>query len=232
MIPLRDTERRTSKPVVVILIIAANIAVFIHEMAIGDGIEQFILNWGLIPQKYFAYASMGPDVYFDRFAPVVTSMFIHGGFAHIIFNMLFLYIFGDNVEDHMGKLKFVVFYLLCGTSAAYLQLYLSPGSKLPMVGASGAIAGVLGGYMVLFPRARVLALVPILLIFQIVELPAYVFIGFWFVLQFVIGTASLLSSAGDSGGIAYFAHVGGFVAGLVLVKLFVWHNVENGHAAA
>lgn len=232
MIPLRDTERRTSKPVVVLLIMAANVIVFIHELTLGDSIEGFIFSWGLVPQKYFAYASMGPGAYFDRFTPILTSMFVHGGFAHILFNMLFLYIFGDNVEDHMGKLKFLIFYLLCGTSAAYLQLYLSPGSKLPMVGASGAIAGVLGGYLVLFPRARVLSLVPIFLFVQIVELPAYVFIGFWFLLQFVVGTASLLSSASDSGGVAYFAHVGGFVAGLVLVKLFVWHNVENGHATA
>jgi membrane associated rhomboid family serine protease len=232
MIPIRDTERRTATPLVVILIIVANVAVYLYELSLGNGIEGFVFNWGLIPDKYFELSAMGPSAYADRFLPIYTSMFMHGGVLHIAFNMVFLYIFGDNVEDHMGKSRFLIFYLLCGTSAAYLQLYLSPASRLPMVGASGAIAGVLGGYLVLFPRARVLALVPIFLFFQIVELPAYLFIGFWFVLQFLVGTASLMDRAKDSGGVAYFAHIGGFVAGLILVKLFARHTVAaNGNTS-
>jgi len=230
MIPIRDTERRTAKPLVVILLILANAVVFLYELSLGNRLEGFVFNWGLVPDKYFQLAGMGPSTYMDRFLPIYTSMFMHGGVLHIAFNMVFLYIFGDNVEDHMGKLRFLLFYLLCGTAAAYLQLYASPASQLPMVGASGAIAGVLGGYLVLFPRARVLALVPIFLFFQIVELPAYLFIGFWFVLQFLVGTASLMDKARDSGGTAYFAHVGGFVAGLILVKLFARHvTAANGN---
>ncbi len=215
MIPLRDTERSRTKPVITKIIIAANVVIFLYQLTLGIGVEPFIYRFGLVPAYYFQQAAEG-DAW--RFEPVFTHMFLHGGFFHIIFNMLFLWIFGDNVEDRLGKARFVVFYLVCGLSAAYMQLYLNRGSDLPMVGASGAIAGVMGGYLVLFPRARILTLIPIFFFVQLVEIPAVVFLGIWFLIQFISGTA-MLGRASTGGGTAWWAHIGGFVAGVILVRL-------------
>ena len=221
MIPIRDTELSRTKPVIVKTLIVINAIVFLYEFTRGHRqLELFMGHAGLIPAKYFYLASFGPEAYVERFTPLFTHMFLHGGWLHVIFNMLFLWIFGDNIEDRLGRPRFIVFYLLCGLAAAYLQIYISPGSKVPMVGASGAIAGIMGGYMVLFPRARVTAIVPIFLFWQVVQLPAVVFLGFWFVIQFFSGTITALEGARGMGGVAFWAHIGGFVAGVLLVKVF------------
>ena len=166
-----------------------------------DQADAFIMRWGLVP-RHFALANL------------LTSMFLHGSWLHVLGNMLFLYIFGDNVEDRLGHLRYLLFYLLCGCAAGGAQALSSPGSRVPMVGASGAIAGVSGAYFLFFPTSRVVTLVPIFLFIQIVEIPAVFFLFLWFVLQVATGVATL--GAGSSGGVAVWAHVGGFVAGMIL----------------
>jgi membrane associated rhomboid family serine protease len=151
---------------------------------------------------------------------VFTAMFMHGSILHIGGNMLFLWIFGNNVEDSMGPVKFVLFYLLGGIAAAALQIAIDPGSEIPNLGASGAVAGVLGGYLILFPRARVITVIFIIFFFTIVELPAVVILGFWFVQQVLFGYFDLATAGNEAGGVAYFAHIGGFVFGLIAIKLF------------
>jgi len=220
MIPIRDTEPSRTRPVIVELLIVLNVLAFLYELSLGRHLEIFLLHYGLVPAKHFYLAAVEPGAFAARFAPLFTHMFLHGGWLHIIFNMLFLWIFGDNVEDRLGKRRFVFFYLACGIYAAYVQLYLARGSTMPMIGASGAIAGVMGGYLVLFPRARVLTLVPIFFFLQLVELPAVLFLGFWFLMQFVSGTVTLLEGAGKTGGVAFWAHIAGFAAGAILVKFF------------
>jgi membrane associated rhomboid family serine protease len=155
-----------------------------------------------------------------------TSMFLHGSWMHLIGNMWFLWIFGNNIEDAMGRLRFVVFYLVCGLAAAAGQILANPSSAIPMVGASGAISGVMGAYLVLYPRVRVFAIVPLGFFLTSVALPAWVMLGYWFVIQFVSG---LISIGGELGGVAFWAHVGGFVAGIVLIKLFVRDDYLNAH---
>jgi membrane associated rhomboid family serine protease len=164
------------------------------------------MTWGLVPATF-------------SWTTVATSMFLHGGWAHFLGNMLYLWIFGDNVEDRFGHGRYLAFYLLCGAAAAMLQVAFSAGSRVPMVGASGAIAGVLGAYFVMFPRSRVLTLVPIFIIVQLVEVPAIVLLGLWFVLQLLSGVGSLGQRA-DVGGVAFWAHAGGFVVGMIGVFLF------------
>lgn len=216
MIPIRDSQPSRTRPVIVPIIIAANVAVFFYELSLGaEGLGSFISEFGLVGATYFQGGQALPA----RITPVLTSMFLHAGWLHIIFNMLFLWIFGDNVEDRLGRVRFVLFYFACGIGGAYAQLYLNPESTVPMVGASGAIAGVMGGYLLLFPRARVLAVVPVFYFIHVVELPAFLFLGFWFLLQFVTGTVTALSGTEKAGGTAWWAHIGGFAVGLVLVKV-------------
>jgi hypothetical protein len=219
MIPIRDTEPSRTKPVLIKIIILINAAVFLYELSLGPRLQSFTMEMGLVPARYFGLAAYGPEAWFERFSPLITHMFLHGGWAHVIFNMLFLWVFGDNIEDRLGRIRFAAFYLVCGLAAAYLQLYLSAGSLMPMIGASGAIAGVMGGYMVLFPRARVIAIVPIFFFIQLVQLPAVIFLGFWFVVQFLSGTVTTLEGARQTGGVAFWAHTGGFAAGVALVKV-------------
>jgi membrane associated rhomboid family serine protease len=207
MIPLRDVIPSRTRPVVTMTLIALNVAAFLYEQSMPPRLlEQFVFTWGLVPAQ-FAVLN------------VFTSMFLHGGWMHLLGNMLFLWIFGDNVEDRMGHGRFLVFYLLCGTVAAMLQVAFSPGSRIPMVGASGAIAGVLGAYLVLFPRSRILTLVPIFIFIQIIEVPAIIFLGLWFALQLFSGVGTLGQSA-DVGGVAFWAHAGGFAAGMIAVWFF------------
>jgi membrane associated rhomboid family serine protease len=156
---------------------------------------------------------------FERFFPLFSSMFLHGGWFHIIGNMLYLWIFGDNVEDRLGHGRFVLFYILCGLAAALTQIYLNPTSKVPMVGASGAVAGILGAYLLLFPHSRILALIPLGFFIQFAEIPALVFLVFWFLMQFLSGAVSL-TAASSGGGVAWWAHIGGFAGGMALVYVF------------
>jgi membrane associated rhomboid family serine protease len=208
VIPLRDIIPSRTTPYLTVAIIALNTLVFGAEVMMGDGANQFARDFGLVP----AFFSWGT---------VLTSMFVHGGFLHFGGNMLYLWIFGDNVEDRMGHGRFLVFYLLCGTVAALAQTFMNPDSVVPMVGASGAIAGVMGAYFVLYPQSRIVTLIPFIF-FQVVEVPAIFFLGFWFLLQFVsgIGTVATAAASEASGGVAFWAHVAGFVTGLGSVLVF------------
>ncbi len=217
MIPLRDTVRSRTVPVVNYILIAACGAVFLFELSLGPGIRSFFDSFALVPANVaFAYEQgvILPRALF----PLITSMFLHGGWIHLLGNMLYLYIFGDNVEDRLGHGGYLVFYLLCGVGSALIQVAHNPSSTVPVLGASGAIAGILGAYFLLFPRARILALVPLFVFFPVIEVSAFFFLGFWFVMQFLQGA---LSAGEMSGGVAWWAHAGGFLVGAVLLPLFL-----------
>ncbi len=207
MFPIRDHNPSQRTPYVVYALIAANVAVFLYEMASVHGdraLMQFYFDYAMIPARFTA--GENPQA-------LITSMFMHAGFMHIAGNMLFLWIFGDNLEDQMGHFGFLAFYLACGVAAALAQVSSGPSSVVPMVGASGAIAGVMGGYLLLFPKARVDVLLFIVILVRIFTVPAWIMLGLWFALQLFGG----LGSSSDEGGVAYWAHAGGFMAGLVLV---------------
>ncbi len=207
MIPLRDVIPSRTKPGVTITLIVVNIAIFLFQSSLSErGQETFVYAFGLVP----AYFSFGT---------VFTSMFVHGGVAHLVGNLLFLWIFGDNVEDRLGHGRFVLFYAICGFAAAFAQVALDPNSAVPMVGASGAVAGVMGAYLVLYPHSRVLMLFPFPIF--LFELPAVIFLGVWFLMQFLNGVGQLPIFQQDqiSGGVAFWAHVMGFVTGLILVGI-------------
>lgn len=212
MIPLRDINPTRSTPFLVYGLIIANVVVFLYEVSLTPvELERLIFRFGVVPQALtvdFSLASLSTPV---------TSMFLHGGWIHLIGNMWFLYIFGDNVEDALGLKRFAWFYLLCGLAGAVGQVVVDPISPIPMVGASGAIAGVLGGYFRLFPRARIVTLIPIFILFFVRELPAVLFIFLWFLIQLFSGLGSM-GAGMQNGGVAFFAHIGGFVAGFLLVK--------------
>ena len=209
MIPLRDVIPSRTTPVVTVTLIALNTLVFVYQFLLGsDAGQAFIFTFGLVPAQF-------------SWATVFSSMFLHGGLMHAGGNMLYLWIFGDNVEDRMGHGRYLAFYLLCGIAAALAQVWSTPGSPVPMVGASGAIAGVMGAYFVLYPRSRIVTLLPFIIFFQVVEVPAVFFLGVWFLMQFVNGLGSLAITEGQmAGGIAFWAHVAGFAAGLAGVFLF------------
>ena len=205
MFPIRDHNPSGGTPFVTFALIAINIGVFVWYTATLSeaGINRFIFDWGLIPARL---------MYGEGYQTILTHMFLHGGWMHLAGNMLFLWIFGDNLEDEMGHGGFLVFYLLAGFAAAGLQTYMDLNSVIPMVGASGAIAGVMGGYLLLFPKARVDVLFIFIIIFRIFPIPAWIVLSIWFGLQVFSG----VSTPTDAGGVAYWAHAGGFVAGLVL----------------
>jgi membrane associated rhomboid family serine protease len=206
MFPIGDdnSSRRTA-PLVTYALIALNVLFFLVEMSGGDA---FIMKWAFVPSRFLG--NPGAD-----FLTIFTSMFMHAGWVHLGGNMLYLWIFGDNVEDRFGHMKFAMFYLLCGVAATLAQLAFSVGSKVPNLGASGAIAGVLGAYILLFPQGKVRVLQGQ----QVIQVPALIVIGLWIILQFFSGIGSIAGTA-DTGGVAYMAHIGGFVAGFVLTFLF------------
>lgn len=220
MIPLRDTIPSAARPVATVALIALNLLIFFYELSLGRELDVFIMQYGAVPIKFIRAGFVDDVPWIARFFPLFTSMFLHGGWIHVLGNMLYLWIFGDNVEDRLGHGRFVVFYLLCGLAAALTQIYLSPSSRVPMVGASGAVAGVLGAYLLFFPSSRVLALVPIAFFLQVVEIPAFVFLLFWFFMQFLSGAASITSSQYVTGGVAWWAHIGGFICGIAVGSLF------------
>ncbi len=216
MIPLRDNNPRQTVPFITYLLIGLNVLGFLWELALGANLDRAIFAVGFIPARYWL-----PGYWVSDLTAIVTSMFLHGGFMHIAGNMLYLWIFGDNIEDRLGHGKYAVFYLLCGIIATLTHAIFSPASRIPAIGASGAIAGVLGAYLVLYPRARVTTIIPIFFFITVREVPAILILGFWFVLQLLSGVGSLgVPDAQDLGGVAFFAHIGGFVAGMVLVFLF------------
>jgi membrane associated rhomboid family serine protease len=220
MIPIRDDAPRYSTPWVNYFLIALNTLVFLFELTLDPrSLNAFVFSFGMVPAHVTQALQRG--AYAPGLLPVMTSMFMHAGWLHIIFNMWFLWIFGDNVEDSLGHFPYLIFYFLSGLGAALVHILFNWGSRVPSVGASGAIAGIMGAYFVLFPSARVLTLVPFFFIF-FTWLPAWLILGYWFVLQFLSGAATSLSPVGQaaSGGIAVWAHVGGFLTGVVMVKLF------------
>ena len=215
MIPLRDTIPARTRPVVTQALIVTNVLVYLIQLAQGPNLERFIYYYGLVPARYTVpqiaeYFTAGQQAF-----ALVSFMFLHGGFLHLLGNMWSLYIFGDNVENHFGPLRYAAFYLLSGLASGLAHLALNPGSPVPTIGASGAIAGVMGAYFLLFPHARVLTLIPILFIPWFVEIPAAFFLGIWFILQFL----SAAGSDGTAGGVAWWAHIGGFLFGMLLLKL-------------
>jgi membrane associated rhomboid family serine protease len=219
MIPIRDVNPSRGTPVVTYVLIAICVLVFIYEQLLGAQLRNFLLEYGLVPIRYSDRQIAAHFTLREQLSPFVTSMFLHGGWLHLIGNMWTLYIFGDNVEDFLGHDRYLFFYVVCGVTAGVLHLVTNLGSRLPTIGASGAIAGVMGAYLLLFPRARVLTLLPIFFFFTFLEVPAYVFLGFWFLLQFLSGVGGFLSGQGGAGGIAWWAHIGGFLAGILLLRL-------------
>ncbi len=223
MIPLRDSIPSSRRPTLGYTIIILNVLVFFFELAMGPRLEEVIRVFGFVPRDFFLHLGHGNVV--GALIPIFTSMFLHGGWLHLIANMWTLYIFGDNVEDTLGHSKFLILYLLSGTVGCVAQLLSGPGSSVPMVGASGAIAGVMGAYFSLFPAARILTLIPILF-FVIIEVPAYIFLGLWFLLQFFWGTFSILGAKAHIG-VAFWAHVGGFLAGYLSLFLLAPGRARN-----
>jgi len=217
MIPLRDDNPVRSTPVVTVALIALCTIVFLWEVSLPEEDTEAVLYLlGFIPAVLFGRAELSQH-WVPPGVSIVTAMFLHGGWMHLIGNMLYLWIFGDNVEDRVGHVRFVLFYLLCGAVAALAQALPDMSSQVPMIGASGAISGVLGAYIVLYPRANVLVGVPLLFVFQTFRVPAWVVLGVWFIGQLL----SQVMAARSQGGVAFGAHVGGFIAGVVLIRLFV-----------
>ncbi len=212
MIPLRDDIPSNTFPIVNYILIAACLAVFGFELSLGRSLNQYIYAHAVIPAQLVSEGLTA-----EQFAKMTATIFFHGDWLHLLGNMLYLWIFGDNVEDRMGHFKYLVFYLLAGYLATFAHIFFYPQSGIPLVGASGAIAGVLGAYLILFPHARVLTLIFIFVFIQLVHIPAIVFLGIWFLLQLMSGTAGV-SQTGQS--VAFWAHIGGFVAGMALVKFF------------
>jgi membrane associated rhomboid family serine protease len=219
MIPLRDDQPRFSTPFVTYFLIGLNSVIFLFESALTpESFKTLLYQFGMISANITGYVSGSGGLGLAAvLLPALTSMFLHGSWMHVIGNMWFLWIFGDNIEDYLGHFKYLLFYLASGVGAAFAQVILNPHSIVPTVGASGAIAGVLGAYFVLYPRARVLIWFPIFFMFY---LPAWVTLGYWFAMQFLSGAAtSIVSYSETQGGVAFWAHVGGFVAGIVLIKI-------------
>jgi membrane associated rhomboid family serine protease len=207
MIPIHDSQQSYSTPYVTILLIAANVLVFLFQLSLDPTTRNdFVFSYGLVPERFHV-------------ASVFTSMFMHGGWMHLAGNMLFLWVYGDNVEDILGHGKYLLFYLLCGIAAAAGQYFIAPDSRVPMVGASGAIAGVMGAYMLKFPHARIVLAGWFIILFTI-ELPAYVVLLYWIGIQFLSGFGSIADIASQRGGVAFFAHIGGFLAGMAIIHLF------------
>jgi membrane associated rhomboid family serine protease len=215
MIPLRDTQRSSSTPVVTVLLIVVNCAVFLYELSLGPHARNHLIHvYGLVP---------------DRLVPLslLTTMFLHGGWMHLIGNMWFLWVFGDNIEDALGHFQYLLFYLLCGVAAGLAHVAVNLYSTVPTIGASGAIAGVMGAYLVKFPRARITTLVPVIIFFTTFDLPAAFLLAYWFLIQIFSGVGSVASSHITENGVAWFAHVGGFLAGILLILILPARRPER-----
>ena len=219
MIPIRDTipARRTAW--VVRLFVLANIVLFVAELWQGPALAAFLDRFGIVPTSWVLTNVSDLLRWPQLILTLLTSQFLHGGFLHLGFNMLYLWIFGDNVEDRLGHGRFTILYLGSGLCAGLAQILMQPNSEVPMIGASGAIAGVLGAYFLMFPFARITTLIPWFLVWEVVELPAFVFLGFWFLLQWLQGIVAIGHVTDVAGGVAWWAHVGGFVSGLILLAL-------------
>jgi membrane associated rhomboid family serine protease len=220
MIPLRDDQPTFSTPFVNYFLIALNVMVFVWELSLSPrALNSFMMTFGVVPRHELAVVTgHSYDPVATAVVPLLASLFLHASWLHVGGNMLFLWIFGDNVEDHLGHFTYLVFYLLSGLAAGVTHILLNQGSRIPSVGASGAIAGVMGAYFILYPKARVLVWFPPIFFFHV---PAWLMLGYWFVMNFLSGTATAVAETSQSqGGIAFWAHVGGFVAGVVMVNIF------------
>ncbi len=228
MLPLKDDQPRYSQPYITGFLIVINLLIYLFESTLSPrSLNLFIRHYGVVPSHLEAFLQGSPRYPLPVvILPFFTSMFLHGSWMHVIGNMWFLYIFGDNVEDYLGHFKYLVFYILTGLIAMVTQVIINVNSTLPTVGASGAIAGVLGAYFVIYPRARVLTWFFIFVLW----VPAWIILGYWFALQFLSGTASVLAMQGDMGGVAFWAHVGGFVSGALLVKVFGERRLRSPYA--
>jgi len=214
MIPIRDNQPSNCFPVVTYILMGINLLVFILQIQTGFDNKVFFYSYGLVPAKYTVHEISRHFSIGNQLFSIFSYMFLHGGFLHFIGNMWSLYIFGDNVEEHFGSLRFLGFYLLCGIISGLFHFFVNPLSMMPTIGASGAIAGVMGAYFLLYPKSRILTVIPIIIIPWFVEIPAFIFLGIWFLIQFLNAAGS-----GAGSGIAWWAHIGGFIAGLALVKL-------------
>ena len=207
MFPLRDSEQSASTPFVTVGLILINLLAFFYELSLDDfSLNHFLVEWGTVPRNF-------------EFTDVITSMFLHGGWMHVIGNVWFLWIFGDNIEDILGHTNYLVFYLLCGIVGGLLHVAFNSNSAVPAIGASGAISGVMGAYLVRFPRSRIHTLLFFFIFATTLEVPAILMIGYWFVVQLFSGFGHLAMAGGDQGGTAWFAHIGGFVAGMALIRM-------------
>jgi membrane associated rhomboid family serine protease len=214
-----DNTGRVLAPVVTVALVVANVALFLVELAQGDAIQGFVERWSVIPKEYAEATDLPPTIPFPFWFTTLSAMFLHGGWAHLGGNMLYLWVFGDNIEDAMGRVRFLVFYLVCGAAATAAQILVDPQSTIPNLGASGAISGVLGGYLVRFPKRRV----RVLMFRTVAHMPAMFVLGLWILMQLVAGVGQVVDAQQTEegrGGVAYAAHVGGFVAGVVLVLVF------------
>jgi len=218
MIPLRDKKRSKTIPIVNYLLLALCGLVFLYELSLGQRVDEVVAAYGAVPAR-IAEATHGV-VSLNRLASVLTAMFLHGGWLHLLGNMLYLYIFGHNVEDRLGHGGYLAFYLLSGIGATVVQVSANPESQVPMIGASGAIAGVLGAYFLLFPKGRILTMIPLFVYFPVIEVSAFFFLGVWFLLQFLQGMSSFGAESG-AGGVAWWAHAGGFLVGALLLPIFL-----------
>ena len=217
MIPVRDTTPSENYPVINNIIIGINVILYLVELGQGAGLERFIYIYGLVPARYSvphiaSYFSGGQQLF-----SFISFMFLHGGFWHLLGNMWSLYIFGDNVEDRLGHFRYLLFYLICGLTSGFSHLIFNLQSNIPTIGASGAIAGVMGAYFILYPSSKILTLIPIFIIPYFIEIPAFFFLGFWFLFQFL----NAAGSHGDMSGIAWWAHIGGFIFGIIFLKIFL-----------
>jgi membrane associated rhomboid family serine protease len=217
MIPIRDTIPSKNYPVVNTTIIGINVILYLIEIAQGPNLDRFVYIYGLVPARYTIPQIASYFTFGQQALSLLSFMFLHGGFWHILGNMWFLYIFGDNVEDRLGPFRYLVFYLLCGLVSGLSQIIFNLHSNTPTIGASGAIAGVMGAYLILHPRSKILTLIPIIFIPWFIEIPAFFFLGFWFFFQFI----NAAGSHGNISGIAWWAHIGGFVFGMVCLKIFL-----------
>jgi membrane associated rhomboid family serine protease len=219
MFPLWDDLPTKKFPLITVAIIVLNTMVYLYEASLGEKFTQFIYAMGLIPFEITHHTDLLPTGPSIIYLTIFTSMFMHGSIIHLLGNMLFLWIFGNNVEEYLGRVNFIIFYLVCGLSAAFTQIFFNPNSTMPMVGASGAIAGVLGAYLLLYPRARVTTVIFFGFFIRLIKIPAVVVLSFWIIYQFLYGISSLAVKTGE-GGVAWFAHIGGFIGGIILIKLF------------
>ena len=222
MIPLKNMMLRRSVPLITILLIVVNVFVYFHQFTLPDAAsDAFIRTYGMVPLKMKLALAGHHYTLAQAFLPLVSCMFLHGGFLHILGNMWFLWIFGGAVEDRMGSISYLLFYFICGIGSGLAQAAFSWGANVPSIGASGAISGVLGAYVLFFPSSRILTLVPLFIFFFTAQIPAVVFIGLWFLVQFLSGVSALNAPrAASLGGVAWWAHVGGFVLGFLLAKAF------------